>query len=271
MDIINNFNVLSEKFFKILQRDVFPLIDQILEVNSSILAKEPLKDLMNGKNNGMIMLANTLLLLFVLFYIIKQLIFLYNGDSMEDVYYFLGKFVFMMILVNNSYEICKFLFEIFDSLSDGITKFCFSTVNQTINFELLGKEIMNIKGMDSADFISVAGLIKGILSGASISLLITLSIRYVTIIFLILVSPFAFLCLYDPATVSFSKIWFRTLLINLLIEIFIKLIILIPILYDDKNSDIYKVIVLGCLYLMSKISSFISAFFTGIFERLKNR
>ena len=149
-----------------------------------------------------------------------------------------------------------FLLSFSPSLSYGVDIFCKEFVKKDLNFTTLKENIYNIKGIEKSDFLSVLGLIKGMISFGSISMLITLSIRYVTVILLILISPIAILALCSDSTSGFSKMWF-------------KLILIIPITYKDTKSSIYKVIILGSLYLLYKLNSFINNIFSRVSERVR--
>ncbi len=269
-NIVGNLNLLSEKIFKVLEAEVYEILDKIINITPDILNNEPLKTLfVSNKSNGIIMIANALILFYVLHYIVLQMISIYNGKNIENVYQFIFKIIVIGILVNNSHFICEIILKIFNSLSYGVDIFCKEFVKKDLNFTTLKENIYNIKGIEKSDFLSVLGLIKGMISFGSISMLITLSIRYVTVILLILISPIAILALCSDSTSGFSKMWFKTLLINLSMQIFIKLILIIPITYKDTKSSIYKVIILGSLYLLYKLNSFINNIFSRVSERVR--
>lgn len=267
-DIIGNLNIFSEKIFKVLEREVYDILDKILDITPDILNKDPLKYLFaKGEANGIIILANALILFYVLHYIITQIISIYNGKNMENIYQFLIKIIVIGVLANNSHSICVFILNIFNGISNGIDVFCKSFINKNITFSVLKEKIYDINGIEKSDFLSIEGILKSMVAVGSVSVLITLSIRYVTVILLLLISPFAIIGLCSNVTSGFSKMWFKTLFINLSMQIFIKLIILIPIVYKDTKSSIYKVILLGSLYLLYKINSFVGNIFSKISER----
>ncbi len=267
-NIISNLNLLSNKIFKILEKEVYATLDNIINITPDILNKEPLKTIFTKEEtNGVILIANALILFYILHFIISQIISIYNGKNIENIYQFIIKIIIIGILVNNSYFICELILKVFNGLSNAIDIFCKNFIDKDITFSVLKENIYKLKDIDKSDLISIEGLIKSTLSLSSVSILITLSIRYVTVILLLLISPIAIICLCSNITSGFSKIWFKTLFINLSMQIFIKLVILIPIVYKDTKSSMYKVILLGSLYLLYKINSFISSIFSKISER----
>lgn len=267
-NIISNLNLLSDKIFKILEKEVYTTLDNIINITPDILNKEPLKTIFTKEEtNGVILIANALILFYILHFIISQIISIYNGKNIENIYQFIIKIIIIGILVNNSYFICELILKVFNGLSNAIDIFCKNFIDKDITFSVLKENIYKLKDIDKSDLISIEGLIKSTLSLSSVSILITLSIRYVTVILLLLISPIAIICLCSNITSGFSKIWFKTLFINLSMQIFIKLVILIPIVYKDTKSSMYKVILLGSLYLLYKINSFISSIFSKISDR----
>ena len=108
------------------------------------------------------------------------------------------------------------------------------------------------------------GIIKGIISFGSISILINFAIRYVTIIFLFIISPFAFICLSNELTIGIFRTWFKTLFVSLMTQIIVKFIIFIPLLYKDINSMTYKIILVGIIYIIYKINGFTKEIFMKI-------
>lgn len=269
-NVITNLNLLSEKVFKILEKEVYTILDDVLNITPEILDKEPLKNIFPKNDiNGIIIIANALILFYILHYAITQVISIYNGKNIENVYQFIFKLIIVGIFVNNSHFICEIILKTFDGLSNAIDLFCKGFINKEITFTVLKDNIYQIKNIEKSDFVSVEGLIKSMVAFGSISILITLAIRYVTIILLILISPIAIIALCSNSTIGFSKVWLKTLFINLSMQIFVKLIILIPIVYKNTKSNMYKVILLGSLYLLYKINSFIGSLFSKISERSK--
>ena len=58
--------------------------------------------------------------------------------------------------------------------------------------------------------------------------------------------------------------WGKLLFVNLIVQAFVKLFLLIPIVYKDKNSIMYKVILLGTMYILYKINNFVREFTSQI-------
>ena len=104
-------------------------------------------------------------------------------------------------------------------------------------------------------------MIKGIISYGSINVLVTFAIRYVTIILLIIIAPVAFSTLFSKLTKGVFYTWLKIFITNLFMQIVLKIIITIPLLYKENNSVMYKIILVGSVYMIYKLSSFVKELF----------
>ena len=123
---------------------------------------------------------------------------------------------------------------------------------------------ISIEDLLNSDMLSLDGIIKGVISFGSISILINFAIRYVTVIFLIIISPFAFASLSSELTLGIFKTWIKTLIVSLMTQVIVKFIILIPMLYKNVNSMMYKIILVGSIYIIYKINNFTKEIFLKI-------
>lgn len=137
-------------------------------------------------------------------------------------------------------------------------------MGKAISFEGLKETILKIDDLMKADMLSLDGIIKGVISFGSISILISFAIRYVTIVFLVIISPFAFASLSSELTSGIFKTWIKTFFVTLMVQVVIKFIIFIPLLYKNKNSMLYKIILVGSIYIIYKINNFTKEIFSKI-------
>lgn len=256
-NLLNSLDVISEKLFKAVEGQVYEVLDNIVIIGPEILTTEPLKNIFfEDKINGIVIIANALIMFYVVHYIFTQLISVYNGNQAENIYRFILKTIIITLIVNNSYFLCQQILELTDALTTGISIFTSELSKQEISFTNLKENIISMKDFMSSDLLSLDGLIKGIISFGAVSILLNFSIRYVTIIFLIIISPLALVTLGNNLTSGICKSWFKILIVNLSIQLFVKLIILIPIMYKDVNNIMYKIILVGTIYILYKINNF---------------
>lgn len=257
-DIITNLNYLLEKVFKSIEGEIFKTLDKLTIIGPEILKEESLKNIVfENKVNGLVIIANTLILFFVIYYVFKQLIGIYNGNKIESIYVFIIRIIIVCIIVNFSYYICEEILNIFGILGESIDTYASDLINRKVTFENLKDSIINIENIINTDLVSLDGIIKGIISFGSVSILISFSVRYVTVIFLIIISPLAFVCLSSNLTSGIFNMWVKMLIVNLTLQIGIKLLIFIPLAYKNQNDIIYKIILVGTISLIYKFNIFI--------------
>lgn len=255
--IINNLNIIAEKLFQSVENQVFKVLDDIVLIGTDFLKVEPLKNIFfENKVNGLIIIANSLILFFLIYYVLLNLISMYNGNKIPNMYTFIIRIIFVTLLVNSSYYICKQILNIFELFTNSIDIFAKDIANQEISFQNLKEVIISINDFMNSDLLSLNGIIKGMISFGALSVLINFSIRYVTVIFLLIISPFAFVSLASDISSEVFKTWMKLLCTNLFIQIIVKLLILIPLVYKNTNSTMYKIILVGTIYLIYKVNNF---------------
>lgn len=262
-NILNSLNGVIEKFTLSFGEDFFKLLDKIVVITPNILKEEPLKYIFKSSENGIILIANSLILFYSCYYIFSIIISMYNGMTKENISHFILKLVVVVLIVNNSYYICNQILTFNELFNQSFSEFSNNIIGKEPNFSNLQKEVTNLEEILKNDNLTLEGIIKSLISFSSFSLIIVFSIRYVTIIFLIIISPITLMCMFSNVTRGITKTWGKVLFINLIIEIFIKLIILIPLAYK-KEDIIYKVILLGSIYVLLRINNFVKEFVAQI-------
>lgn len=257
-NILESLNLLIEKFLSSIEGQVFAILDKITLIEPDILKNEPLKHIFfENKVNGIIIIANALILFYACYYIFTRILSMYNGAEVESVNNFVFKIIIIVLLVNNSYYICNEILTINSTFCECVDIFSKDVVKHEVNFNELKNEIVSLKSVVEDDNLTIEGIIKSMLAFGSMSILITFSIRYVTIILLIIISPLALVCLVSNVTRGISKTWGKLLFVNLIMQVFVKIILIIPLAYKDKNTELYKIILLGSMYILYKSNSFI--------------
>lgn len=269
-DIINSLNLISEKLFKSVEGEVYTTLDKIVNISPDILKSDPLKNIFfENKVNGIILIANSLMMLYITYYMFTQLISLYNGNTTENIYTFIIKLVVVFILINNSYFICELILNITSEITSSIELYGEDISGQDVTFSNLKEKIISIKDFMKNDLLSLDGLIKGVISFGAITILINFSIRYVTMIFLLIIFPLALTTLTSNITSGIFKSYFKIFIVTLLTQIVVKLVILIPLMYKDIDSIMYKIVLVGTIYIIYRINTFVKELFVKITEESK--
>ena len=136
-------------------------------------------------------------------------------------------------------------------------------LNETISFSsLINRLITNAKNFDIFSF---DGILTTIISISSLTLVITFATRYILTKVLVMLSPFAFLCLLNQNTSGIFKSWLKSFASLLLIQIILALILLIPFaIIKNRPDDIFaKLLMLGSVYALLKSTQFVKDFING--------
>lgn len=167
--------------------------------------------------------------------------------------------------MNYSYAICNFFVTSTNLISSFFLQLGNNVFDKEISFSTLTSIVIN-SNISSIDMFSVEGILSSILSISSFALIINFSFRYILIKVLILLSPFAILCISNVSTKGFFNSWAKCLSSLLLLQIIISVILLIPysLIYDSSNVLFNKVLIVGSFIALIKSNQFVREFIGGI-------
>lgn len=263
--ILDTINTLCQSLFSSIDNTIFSLLDELIFINSSITETNYLEKIMGlNINSGLLILANSLLIAFVLYYAIRRFTAFFNGQEVESPYKFVIRAIFICIFMNFSLSICSEIISFSYEITNFISDLGSNIFNKTISFSSL---INELSGNSSKNFniFSIDGVLTSMLSISSLSLVITFTFRYILAKILILISPFAFLCLLNKNTSGFFKSWLKSFLSLLLVQIIVALILLLPfaILKDHSSTLFSKFLLIGSVYALQKSNQFVKEFMNG--------
>jgi len=271
-NILSTINIIAEKIFKSVEGEVFKGLDEFLIVNESILNREPLKTLfVKSDGEGLIVLAISFVIFFLVYYIIVRTITMYNGESTENVFKYMLRVVLCVICSASSLFVCEQILSINGLLTDVIASIGKDLTGEKICFESLREIAVNLDEFMSEEAISVDGIIKGVISFGATSILITFAIRYVTLIFLVLISPIAIMFAASSATYGIFKSWIKMLCSTLVVQDVVLVILMIPLSVKTIDNNLFRIILVGSIYLLYKINNFSKEFLGSISEQIVRR
>lgn len=256
-NILNNLNVLLEKFFGAIEEEVFVILDKLYKITPDILEEEPLKKILaKSVEENITLILISLIILFIIFYLITYMISLYSGNKQENIFKFVFKLTIFLILSSSSIFLVETVLDLNNMLTEVILNIGEDITKKEIAFESLKECITDVEKHMSNDAVSIDGIIKGVVSVGASSMLITLLVRYVTIIVLIILSPIAIMLAANSSTYSLFLAWLRTFLINVLTQNLIAIILIIPLSFKNTDEIMYKVVLAGSMYLLCRITNF---------------
>lgn len=272
--IIKTINSLFENLFSSIDNNIYIILDDITFINSDILDDKIFKNIFGtSSQNGILLIANSLIIGIVLYYIVRLLYSHFLFIEIEKPTQFLFKLLFFTIIVNCSFFLCEQLITINSYISSSIREIGESIFDINISFAELVKKLNSTINISNSNFnaFSLDGIIKSFISIELLNLVFTQSLRYILIKLFILVTPFAILSLINQSTSWFFKSWFRAIFSLLIIQTFISLILLITFSINSTSSNILtKLMYIGSLYAIIKSNYYIKELIGGISTNISN-
>lgn len=272
--IANSINSLFSNLFSSIDNNIYLILDEITFINTDIFKDSSFQKIFGTNSySGILLICNSLLISFILFYCIKLLYSHLTLTTIEKPFQFLFKLLIFGILMNCSLFLCEQIVNINSLISLSIREIGENIFNTNINFTEIIKKINTVIVIGNTDFnlFSMDGIIKSFLSFELINLLFTYSLRYILVKIFILISPFAFLSLISNTSNWFFKSWIRGFLSLLLIQIFVSIILLIIFSINiEANNILLKILYLSSLYALTKANVYIKELIGGISTTFSN-
>lgn len=258
--IINTINTIISNLISSIDNKIYLDLDNIVFINKDILSTSFFKNILGS--NGLIYLADSFLLGFALYYILKLYYSNYNEIPIERPYQFFFKMFIFVLVIHFSYFICEQVLSLNYLLSSSIREICSDLSNEDVSFTSLIRNINNnaANANLSFDLFSIQGIIQSITTTGLLGLMLSYSVRYILIQFFILCSPLAFLCLISNSTSWVFKNWFRCFFSLIILQCLIPLILVICFISYDSNNFLS----VASIYALTKMNSYVRDIFGGL-------
>ena len=266
--IIDTINTILGNLFSSIDNNLYSILDDITFINSDILKDKNFENIFGtSTSNGILLIANSLLLGFLLYFAIKYLISHFTFSNVEQPHSFLINLILCGICMNFSYFLLTYFLDIFSNITLAIRNLGENLFNKEICFsELILTINSNISvNTTSVDVFSLDGLIKSILSFSLLNLVFSYSFRYILIKVFVLIAPFAILSNCLNSTSWFFKSWIKNLFSLLFIQIIVSIILLILFSMNFSSGNLtIKFIYVGGLFALIKANSFVRDLVGGV-------
>ena len=266
--IIDTINSLLNTLFSSIENSVYETLDDLAFISTDILDNTIFQKLFGYHyNNGLLIIANSLLLAVCLYYCFKLVYSHFTGIQIERPYQFVFKLLIFGIFINCSYFICEMFIYFTSLISDAIRSIGSNILGEEISFSSLISSLNSVVTVDSTSLnvFSLDGILQSLISISFINLLFTYSLRFIMVKVLILIMPFALLTLINSSTAWFFKAWLKIFLSLLFIQPFISITLLIVFALDFTGTDIMsKVLCIGAIYALIRANTYVQHFIGGI-------
>ena len=271
--IIETINSIFETLFSSIDTTIYSVLDELTFIDKNILNDSIFQKIFGSNgNNGLLVIANSLLVGFSLYYAIRLIYSYYMNLQIERPYQFIFKLLIFGIVMNCSYFICNQFIQINSFISDAIRALGSNIFGHNISFsELINK--LNYFSIKENEFniFSFDGLIKSFISISLFNLIFSYSLRYIMVKVFILITPFAILSLINESTSWFFKTWIRTVLSLLFQQSLVAIILLIIFSFNfSSNNIISQLMCIGGIYALVRANSYIRNLIGGISTDISN-
>lgn len=266
--IIQSVNTIFSNFFTSLDSNIYSILDDIVFINSDVLNDSFINNILgNSPTSGLLLLCNSLLFGFILYYLISLILSHIVLFKLQTPYQFVCKLIIISILVNHTYDICAFLLDLNSNISLGIRSIGEDLFKSEICFSALESRITPYISdfSNSFNLFSIQGFLKSFSSVGILNLVLSYSLRYIMIKVFILLFPFAIISLLNETTSYFVKSYIKSFISLLFSQSVVALILLITFSLDFTNNILFsQVIFIGSIYCLSRVNYFMKELMGGI-------
>ena len=267
-NIIDTINTIFQNLFSSIDNSLYEILDDLVFIDENILNDKYFDKLFGTSTaNGILLIANSLLIGFLIYFAAKYMLANFTYNKIENPIQFIFKCIIFGICMNSSFFIVEQILSLNSNISELIRGLGEDLFGKNICFSELINEInSNLSiGEGETNIFTIEGLITGTLTISLLNLVFSYSLRYVMIKVFVLLSPFAFLSLILNSTSSFFKSWFRNLFSLLFIQIIVSIMLILLFSMDySKGNLINKFIYIGGIYALIKANNTVRELFGGI-------
>lgn len=264
-NIINAINTIFDNLFTSIDSSLYKQLDNLVFIDSNILNDKFFNKIFGtSASNGILLVANSLLIGIIVYFSIKLLMSNFTSNRIESPTQFIFKMMIYGIFMNGSFFVIEQILNINSDICLAIRSIGEDIFHQDINFSNL-IETMGSSITEGKDIFSMDGLIKGTFMVSLVSLVFSYALRYVMIKIFVMITPFAFLSLMTEGTSWFFKSWCRNIFSLLFIQIIVDIVLLILFSMDFDNGNLLsKLIYVGGIYALIRANSIAREFAGGI-------
>lgn len=265
---LKTINELFSKIFSSVDNTLFSLLDELAFISPDILSNSAFKKILGESSaSGILLISNSLLFGFILYYSINYLISHLTYSKIDSPKQFIFKTIIFIALMNSSIWICEEIINLISFVTESISDISLSLFGKTTKFSTFIENLNKIIYSSNSEFnfFSFDGILKSFVNFGLINLVFSYSIRYIMLQIFIIISPFAFLSLILNSSEWFFKVWIKTFLSLLLTQILIALLLLLSFsIQNSLNEDISKLLYVGIVFSLSKANNYMKELFGGI-------
>ena len=149
--IIETLNKLFSGLFSSIDNSIYSMLDHITFISENIFEDKLLKSILNPFS-GIIIIANSLLVGFVIYYCFRLMLSYYSGNGIEKPNQFLVKAIICAICINYSLFFCTEIIKINNLISDSFCQLGYNICKKEISFNTLILETNNFINLENINY-----------------------------------------------------------------------------------------------------------------------
>lgn len=261
-------NSLIEMTVDSIANKLFPILDKIVFLTAESFgysSKGELTGNVEKIGEFILILANSLVIAIVLWYLFRQIFAYFFSFEVETPWKFVIRLVFFSIIMNAAYFVTYQVVDIIGQVTEYLSVSIGDKVN-TISFKEFAEIIndtIDIEDENSFNIFSVEGLINTFVYLGIFYLGITYAVRYVILRLMALISPIACMTLVSKSTSKIFRNWFNIFIGYLSSQVFIVLVLAIPYLLDLNDGLEGKLLLCGILFTLYKVNDITHSLISG--------
>lgn len=272
--IISTITNIFKSIFSSVDNSIYSALDSISFIDKDIINSPYLQKILGTTSSSNILLiANSLIVGFIIYFSIKYLLSNYSIGRPTNPYKFIIRIIIVTIFMNSSFFVCEQLINFNSFISSSIRDIGKNILDSELSFSNLNNLSNTFISIEesSETFFSVDGIIKTIISIGFLNLIFIFSVRYILIKVLVLISPFAILCTSLDSTFNLFKAWLKSFISLLFIEIFSSLILIVMFSIQYSPSDIVsKLLFVGSIFALMKVNNYVRDIVGGLSLDVQN-
>lgn len=265
--IMQTVSTMASNFFSSIDTNIYSILDDIIFIDSDILNDNFISKILGtSATSGLLLLCNSLLFGFILYYIISLILSHIVSFKLQTPYQFIGKLIIISIVINYTYDICGFLLDLNSNISSVIRSIGEELFESEICFSNLGDKVNSyISDFSNFNIFSIRGFLKSFSSVGILSLVLSYSLRYIMVKIFILIFPFAIISLLNESSSYFFKTYIKSFISLLFTQSVVALVLLIIFSLDFTTNTLFsQVIFIGAIYCLSRINYFMKELMGGV-------
>lgn len=265
--IFYSLNELFSKLFSSIDNSIYSLLDDITFITPDLLINNSFNKIIGtSHNNGILLICNSLVFGFILYYSINYLISYLTYTKIDSPKQFIFKSIIFIAIMNSSLWICEQIINLISIVTEGFSYLCNTLFDSNLSFSEFIDDINQALSL-SGDFnlFSFDGIVKSFTSIGLINLIFNNSLRYIMIQIFVLISPFAFLSLITNSSEWFFRVWLKNFISLLLVQILTALVLLLSFSISPSSNPLFsKLLYIGIIFALNKVNHYMKELFGGI-------